>query len=98
MRSRKLLLPVLCIALYLGAVAACASVPRLPDPLPLDQQTLDIAEDFAGAEYRYEVCVKKIIICVKYEWRRDTYDLTDPAVRKKLIDIGFVLKTRERSQ
>lgn len=29
------------------------------------------------------------------EWKIDKYDLTDPAIRRKLIDIGFTLRVNK---
>ena len=34
---------------------------------------------------------------MKKEMVKDTYDLTDPLVRKGLIDMGFVAKVRSKS-
>lgn len=78
-----------------GAVSACAGVNL--DLLPsLEQRTLAIAPDLAGFEYQYEVCVSHFLWCHKKEMRRDTYDLADPEMRKKLILMGFVAKVREK--
>jgi hypothetical protein len=41
--------------------------------------------------------VKKFLgICTKHEMKIEYYDLTDEAVKKQLIDMGFVLKVREK--
>lgn len=37
------------------------------------------------------------IWCQKKEWHTDTYDLGDPAVRQKLIQMGFVARIPEKS-
>lgn len=56
----------------------------------LEQRTLFLSPDLAGFYYDYEVCTKSLIgICLKKEMKHETYDLTDPAVRKQLIDMGF---------
>jgi hypothetical protein len=49
------------------------------------------------AEYQYEICAHRVLgICTSTKMWKDTYDLTDPAVRKHLIDIGFVLRVRDK--
>lgn len=46
--------------------------------------------------YNYKKCVKSGIFgCRKEEIITEYYDLTDPVVRKQLIDVGFVAKVRE---
>lgn len=58
----------------------------------LSQRTIRLSRDFPGGEYQYDVCIKKILgVCLKREHRVDKYDLTDPAVRNQLVDMGFVL-------
>lgn len=69
------------------------AIPLVP---ALEQRTLRISKDFAGLEYRYEVCVKHAVICWKKEWRLDKYDLTDSVMREKLINMGFVARVREK--
>ena len=42
-------------------------------------------------------CTKKLLgFCRKWEVRVDYYDLTDVAVRDKLINMGFVGRVREK--
>ena len=63
----------------------------------LENRTLRFSEDKPALEYHYFVCSKTILgICVGHKPQTDTYDLTDPAVRAKLIDMGFVAKVREK--
>lgn len=76
--------------------SSCASLP-LDSPPRLENRTLRISPDFAGFEYQYKVCVSKFLgICTKKEMKVDKYDLTDPEMRKKLLDMGFVLKVRDK--
>lgn len=35
-------------------------------------------------------------ICTKEEMRRDVYDLREEKVRRQLIDMGFVVRVREK--
>lgn len=52
---------------------------------------LDISLDRPGLEYRFNVCVKRTLgFCRKTEVQYERFDLTDPAVRQRLVDMGFV--------
>jgi hypothetical protein len=66
----------------------------------LENRTLRIAADFPGFEYQYEdkeKCIKKVLfVCVRHPMKTDKYDLTDPALRKQLLDMGFVARVREK--
>lgn len=64
---------------------------QMPSPPPLEEREfLRICPTKPGACYAYEVCVKKVIgICTKKEWVEEYFDLQDPNVRAKLIDMGF---------
>lgn len=63
----------------------------------LERRTLDISRDFPGFVYRYQECKKKFLgMCTKWEQKVDTYDLTDPVVRNRFADMGFVAKVREK--
>lgn len=74
---------------------ACAGMPV--DPPTLANRSLRISKDVPGLEYQYEVCVKKILfICTRREWVKDRYDLTDVNMRQQLIDMGFVVKVRDK--
>lgn len=83
------------IALCVG-MTSCASMP-VPPPA-LENRSLRISQTIAGFEYQYEVCVKPGILgrCREIKLVKDTYDLTDPAVRQHLIDKDFVAKVREK--
>lgn len=75
--------------------SSCASL-LIPSVPQLENRTLRISEEGPTLEYQYEVCVKRVIgICVKSAMMKDHYDLTDPATRRKLIDMGFVARVRE---
>lgn len=55
-------------------------------------RTLRLSPDRPGLEYQYEVCSAKFLgLCTKREMHVDRYDLTDPLVRRQLIDMGFVV-------
>jgi hypothetical protein len=69
--------------------------------MPLKQRHLRISLDGTYTEYNWneEVCVKRILICVKYETKKHVeidFNLDDPLDRKKLNDMGFELVVRER--
>ncbi len=75
---------------------SCASLaePLLPR---LEQRTLRIDPNAPGFVYQYRVCVRKVMsVCFKHEMRVEKFDLSDPAVRKQLIDVGFVARVREK--
>ncbi len=75
---------------------SCTSLPAHSAPA-LENRTLRISPDIAGLEYQYWVCVKRFLgICTRTEMKKELYDLTDIAVRKKLIDMGFVARVREK--
>lgn len=77
------------------AVIGCASTEIV---IPsLERRTLDISRDFPGFVYRYRECTKKFLgFCRHWETKVDVYDLTDPVLRNKLADMGFVAKVREK--
>lgn len=81
------------VFLFVAAVG-CASIEVV---IPsLERRSLDISREFPGFVYRYRECTKKGIFgCRKWETRVDKYDLTDPATRNKLADMGFIAKVRE---
>jgi hypothetical protein len=84
--------------LLISLSSACASFAG-PSLVTLELRTLRLSRDFAGFEYRYEVCRKTFLgACVKKEWVVDKYDLTDPKVRAQLVDMGFVARVREKVQ
>lgn len=65
----------------------------------LAQRSLRISErpNFTGFEYQYEICLKEILgFCRKREMKIDYYDLADPITKKQLIDMGFILKMRDK--
>lgn len=50
-----------------------------------------------GFEYKYPECVKKFLgMCREEIIKTDYYDLSDPVMRKQLIDMGFVLVVRDK--
>lgn len=62
----------------------------------LEKRTLWFHPDKPAMFYNYKKCVKSGIFgCRKEEIITEYYDLTDPVVRKQLIDVGFVAKVRE---
>lgn len=85
----------LILAFLVGTATACAAT-NLELVPELKARTLQIAADFAGFEYQYEVCVSHFIWCTKKEMRRDTYDLTKKETRDQLRAMGFIARVRER--
>lgn len=80
----------------ISLISNCASWGIVSSPA-LELRELEIDPEAPGAEYWYETCESSIIgICVKKKMVRDTYDFNDPAVRRKLIDMGFILRVRNR--
>lgn len=75
---------------------SCASL-RTPLLPRLENRVLEISLDSPSLFYAYKVCVKTVLgICLKEEIHKDVYDLTDPAIRKQLKDMGFwALVTRK---
>lgn len=74
---------------------SCSSL-ALSSPPALPNRTLRISPDLPGFEYQYRVCAKKILgVCVKHKMKKEIYDLRDEAVRKQLIDMGFVARRRD---
>jgi hypothetical protein len=76
----------------------CASMASLTYIVPpLKDRTLRISIDKPALIYHYRVpydCgVLGMLTC--YHDKTDEYDLTDPAVRKHLIEVGFVVKRRD---
>jgi hypothetical protein len=75
--------------------SSCSSLPNNSPPT-LSRRKLDISAKIPGLEYYWQECTKKFLgSCRKWETKIEYYDLTDPAVRQKLIDMGFVAKVRE---
>lgn len=71
--------------------SAATLAPRLED------RRLYLKPDAPALFYEYEICVKKFLgICTKKAWHVDVYDLTDPEVRKQLIDVGFTATSERR--
>lgn len=84
------------LGLFVGA--SCASMwEQAPS---LENRTLWISRDHPGQlEYPYRVCVNHFLgSCTNQKTVKDFYDLNDAATRQKLIDMGFVVKVREKIQ
>lgn len=76
--------------------SGCSAAPLAPK---LEDRRLRLVPDKAALYYEHERCVKKFLgICTKKEWQVDVYDLTDPTVRKQLIDMGFTATSERRWQ
>jgi hypothetical protein len=75
---------------------SCASSPV--DSVPaLENRTLRISRDLPGFEYQYTICVKQVLfICTQTQMKKETYDLRDEVVRLQLINMGFVVRVREK--
>lgn len=76
---------------------SCASLPALLLPT-LENRTLRLSSDIAGFEYQWQVCKRTGLFgkCKEYEMKKETYDLNNIEMRRKLIDMGFVAKVREK--
>lgn len=81
-------------------VIACTSIggSDYEKPPALENRTLRISSNLAGFEYRYKECLKKGLFgkCKEEKWTVEEYDLTNVTVREKLINMGFVLKVKEK--
>lgn len=93
-------LTLIAATLFLTTSAlSCASLSTVSPPA-LENRTLRLSPDFAGFEYQYEdpsACDKYVLfVCVHHPMKKDTYDITKPEIRKQLIDMGFVLKVRDK--
>lgn len=85
----KKCLMMLCLTIF---VISCAHSAKLLLP-KLELRTLRISDEVAGFEYRY--CTKRKIFskkCKKDHWVTEYYDLTDPAMKLKLKNMGFKLR------
>src|ERR1035437_7547372 len=91
----KTLLFVPMLFLITWSLSCAALVSHSPPELA--NRTLRLSLDQPQAEYQWEQCVSEVLgVCFKSEMRKETYDLRDPEVRKKLIFMGFVLHVREK--
>jgi hypothetical protein len=55
------------------------------------------ALDRPALVYDYHVCVKKVLWnCTRTELKQESWDLTDPAVRQRVVDMDMVALVRER--
>ncbi len=63
----------------------------------LNLKTLEISPTVPGFQWSWEECTKRFLgICRKTELKTEYYDLTDPQIRQKLIDMDFVAKVRNQ--
>lgn len=75
---------------------SCASF-HSASPPQLQFRTLRLSRDAPVLEYQYLVCTKEVLgMCFTYEMRKDSYDLRDDATRKQLVDMGFIMKVRDK--
>lgn len=89
--------PIIGAMLALMSLSLSCATLQAAGPPQLELRTLRFKADAPALEYAYEVCVRTFLgICTKHEMKRETWDLTDPAVRAQLIAIGFVAKVREK--
>lgn len=84
------------MSLILLSSSCAASLKR--SPLKLEFRTLEISATKPALVWQY--CTKVSFWnrskCRKGAWRVIEYDLTNPETRKKLKDMGFVLKVRRK--
>jgi hypothetical protein len=96
MKKQTRILPFVLMLSWIGLNSSCASLGP-PSPPALENRTLRLSLEVPGFEYQFEECVKKVVgICVKKQMKKETFDLRDPLVRQRLIDMGFVARVRER--
>lgn len=91
-------LPFLLLIVSLSG-CAFAEMDQYDNPIALENRTLYISDKVPGFEHPYWECTKKRPIlggCAKKELRVDYYDLTDPKVKEKLKNMGFVAVVREK--
>lgn len=66
-------------------------------PLPLGQRVLDLDPETPGfAVWCHEVCVKKVIFCVKKKIECERNSLIDPDFWHELVLRGYVLRVRDK--
>lgn len=86
---------LLCLLVFVVSVIGCASM--VVAPPALQNRTLLLNPDAPGFRYEYETCAKYFLgMCTRNVMHVDTYDLTDPAVRAQLINMGFVAAVAEK--
>jgi hypothetical protein len=93
-RTSRLIVGLMLVLMSLSS--SCALL-QAAGPPQLENRTLRISIDVPGFEYQWEVCSERFLgICTKHKMVKETYDLTDLEVRKKLMLMGFVLRVREK--
>jgi hypothetical protein len=84
------------LLIVLSASLSCSTVAYLPS---IEDRKLRFHPDQPALFYQWKECVKKVLgICTKKEMKREFYDLTDPAVRRRIIDMGFTATSERRWQ
>lgn len=92
--TSRLALGLMLFSITLSLSCASSQLASVP---ALENRTLRISLERPGLEYSYLVCVHEVLgICTKHEFKTETYDLTDQTVRDQLINMGFVVKVREK--
>jgi hypothetical protein len=63
----------------------------------LELRTLYLSLDEPSVYSTWRECAKKNLFgqCSRWEQKKEKLDLTDPAIRAKLVNMGFVMKVRE---
>lgn len=96
MKSTTSLLVTVLMLFSITLSSSCASL-ALPSAPPLEERTLRLNAEFPGFEYSYFVCDKTFLgVCTRKKRVTDFYDISTKEMRRKLIDMGFVLKVREK--
>lgn len=84
---------MLCLTI-LNSSCAFSQQPSLPR---LENRTLRISPKVPGFEYTWRECKVGLFgNCRKWELHTEYYDLTDPVVKKQLIDMNFVGRVRDK--
>lgn len=91
----------LLVVIMLSSMSGCASaeLDEYDNAVALENRKLWISSTVAGFEYPYWVCVKPRKIfggCAQKELKVDYYDLTNPEVREKLKNMGFIGVVRDK--
>lgn len=96
MKSITSLMTSALMLLWIASSSSCASSAEASLPR-LELRTLRLRKDRPALEYAWRECAKKGLFgCSQWVQKTEVYDLTDPKIRAQLVDMGFVMKVREK--
>lgn len=85
------------LMLFLITLSSSCASSRADSPPALENRTLRLSAEIPGFEYQYRVCVEKFLwFCTEKKMVKETFDLRNVEVRRKLIAMGFVARVREK--